>query len=261
MNNNNCKSCAKEPVNQVNVGRFIQKLEEYFSTNDTEGAGRHIEYWENEARNFNDTRGLLSILNEELGYYRRVNDKEKAIAAVEEAVRVLSENGLADSVSGATIYINAATTLKAFGLAQKGMTYFDIAQRTYKANGKDKDFDYAALLNNKASALCDLKLYDEAELCYNRAVEILKEIGKHDGEIAVSLINLAHLYFDRDSTAYRQVEEYLDSAWEYLNSPGIARNGSYAFILSKCIPSYRYFKRELEAEALEEVTKEIYGGK
>ena len=98
----------------------------------------------------------------------------------------------------------------------------------------------------------------EDERCYLSAIEILKEEGKHDGEIAISMINLAHLVFDRDDTAYERVESLLDEAWEYINSPRQPHDANYAFILSKCAPSLDYFKRHDEADALREVAKEIY---
>lgn len=73
-------------------------------------------------------------------------------------------------------------------------------------------FCFAALLNNKAATLNELKRYDYAEENWKNAIEILKKVGYHDGEIAVSLVMLAHLTFDRDDTAYEQVEALLDEA-------------------------------------------------
>ena len=71
-------------------------------------------------------------------------------------------------------------------------------------------YEYAALLNNKAATLHGVKRYDEAEENWKDAIGILKKVGFHDGEIAISLVMLAHLTFDRDNTAYSQVEALLD---------------------------------------------------
>ncbi|HBK02216.1 MAG TPA: hypothetical protein DDY77_04215, partial [Clostridiales bacterium] len=121
--------------------------------------------------------------------------------------------------------------------------------------------EYAALLNNCGSALSELRRFDEAENLMKKAIEILKEDGTHDGEIAVSLINLAHLYYDRDDTSQKEVEKLLDEAWEYINSPRQPHDANYAFILSKCAPSLKYFHRFDEAEAITAVANEIYGKK
>ena len=86
----------------------------------------------------------------------------------------------------------------------------------------------------------------------------MKKVGFHDGEIAISLIMLAHLTFDRDDTAYEKVEALLDEAWEYINSDNQPKDGNYAYVLRKCAPSFDYFQRPMEAQALREVAKEIY---
>ena len=256
--NRACESCVKEPIGTINIVRVIAKVDECFAANDLAQAGETLRYWEREARKLGDSCGLLSVLNEELGYYRRTGERDAALAAVAEAIELLQQKGMTDRVSGATIYVNAATTLKAFGEAERGLPYYDRAEEIYLAQGKGDSYEYAALLNNKALALGDLKRYDEAEACYLKSIEILKAEGKHDGEIAVSYINLAHIVFDRDQTAYERVESLLDLAWEYINSDRQPRDANYAFVISKCAPSLRYFQRDLEADALEEVAAEIY---
>lgn len=251
-----CDSCSKEPQGKINVGRFIDKLDECFKKDNLEEAARLVEYWEQEARAKNDTCGLISVLNEQIGLFRRKNDKEKALRAV----RLIKELMIdADDPSRVTVLVNAATTLKAFGFPEEGLPYFDLAEKIYIKFGLERTYLFAALQNNRSSALCELGRYDEGERCLLQAIDILKQDGTHDGEIAVSLINLAHLTFDRDDNSYAQVEKLLDSAWEYINSDRQPHDANYAFILSKCAPSLRYFKRELEADALEAVAAEIYG--
>lgn len=260
MNNETvCESCSKEPIGKINIGRVIGKLDSFFSSNDLDAAEAHLEYWEREARSLGDERSLLSILNEELGLFRRTGDKAKADLAVSEALAILGNLDVTALPTAATVIVNAATTMKAFGKASEAIPLYSEAEEIYRNAGKSADFDFAALLNNKAAALSELTRFDEAEECYNRAIDILKADGHHDGEIAVSLINLAHLYFDRDDNAYSEVEEALDLAWEYINSARQPHDANYAFILSKCAPSFRYFKRIDEADALEAVAEEIYG--
>jgi len=166
---------------------------------------------------------VLSILNEQIGFYRRINEKEKAIKAANEAIYIIEENNLNNSVGAATVYINVATTMKAFDYAKESLYYFSRAEDVYNNNGKQSDYEYAALLNNKAASLLDLEMYADAKSCYNKAVEILKKEGKHDGDKAISFVSLAQLVFLKDSSAYIEIEEYLDLAWDYLNAPNLIR--------------------------------------
>jgi len=253
-----CRSCVKEPTGRINVARFVDKLDECFARNDINAAKECIAFWQNEADKLGDRRGLLSVLNEAVGLYRKCRDEENAMKCIEKAIDLIYENGLNDSISGATVFINVATALSSFDKFEKALEYYYIADEIYIKQCKTETYEYAALINNQASALNGIKKYDESEKCYLRAIDILKKDGKHDGEIAVSLINLAHLRYDRDSNDIENVENTIDAAWEYINSPNQPHDANYAFILSKLAPSFEYFQRPEQAQALKEVSDEIY---
>lgn len=248
--------------NKINIERFLQKLDSNFNKNDLPGAGECLNFWEGEARSAGDDRALLTILNEYLGYCRRVNDKEKAISAIDECKSLIEKLNLSNTVCAATIYVNAATTSSHFGNAEAGLALYDIAKKCYIDLNKKDTYEYATLLNNSAGVLNTLKKYDEAEKNYLEAIDILKKLGKHDGEIALSLVMLAHVTFDRvddaDDNTYQQVENLLDEAIKYLTSDKIIRDGNFAFILDKCAPSFDYFKRPGQAKAMRDMSKQIY---
>ena len=228
---------------KINIARFIERLDGCFNKNDMKAARECIEYWEAEARRLGDDSGLLTVLNEAVGFYRRSQKKSKALRAMEESLSLVEKLGLTQSLTGATIYINAATTLSFFGREEEGLRLYDKAAVCYLGNNMTETYEYAALLNNKAATLHGVKRYDEAEENWKDAIGILKKVGFHDGEIAISLVMLAQLTFDRDNTAYSQVEALLDEAWEYLNSDNQAKDGNYAYVLRKCAPSFAYFQR------------------
>ena len=244
----------------MDIKRFITKLDSYYMVNDLESADKLIDVWVKEAEEAGDKRSLLTIMNEGLGFYRRTGNYEKAMQCIERVTALIEEVGVQRKVSGATVYVNMATTMKAFGKAAESLKYYDMAESVYLNDDMSDAYEYSALLNNRASALSELKRYDEAELNLIIALEILKKDGKHDGEVAVSLINLAHLVYDRNENDTDRVESLLDEAWDHLTSSKIPHDGNYAFIISKCAPSFRYFNRPDEADALEAVAKVIYDG-
>lgn len=242
----------------IDITRFIDRLDRCFNANDMKSAREHIEFWENEARRIGDNRGLLAILNEEVGFYRRNKKKNKALTAMQESLSLVEQLGQAESLSGATVYINAATTLSFFGSEEESLSLYSKAASYYRKAAKTDSYEYAALLNNRAGTLYELKRYDEAEADWLQAIGILKRVGYHAGEIAISLVMLAHLTFDRDETSYEKVEALLDEAWDYINSDDQPKDGNYAYVLRKCAPSFDYFQRPIEAQALREVAQEIY---
>ena len=70
----------------IPVARFIDRLDAAFNRNDMKSAQECIRFWEAEARRLNDERGLLTVLNEAVGYYRRAKKKTRALEAMEESL-------------------------------------------------------------------------------------------------------------------------------------------------------------------------------
>ena len=89
--NISCKGCSKEPQERINIMRFVNRMDEHFRRNDLEGAVATVEFWQAEAQRLHDTAALLSVLNEELGLFRRLKDEEKALKAIELALNILTQ--------------------------------------------------------------------------------------------------------------------------------------------------------------------------
>lgn len=254
-----CKGCSKESYDTIPISRVISKLDELFATNDLDAVGRLLEYWEREARNLLDERGLLEILNEEIGYYRRTNDKEKALSAVSEAFELIEKLGFGNSESSGTVYLNGATTMKAFGRAYEAMEYYEKAKNIYLSHLSPNDYRMAAFYNNISSAYIDIGDVGNAENCCYRAIEILEKVDGCNGEIAVTLINLAHMYYKADPCDER-IYESVERAYGLLTDKNNVHNGNFAFLCSKCYPSFGFFGYfEFEKE-IRELTEKIYAG-
>ncbi len=257
MKNNKCDSCSKEKQDKVPVLRVINKLDEYFSVNDLKGAEELLNYWVDEAQRLEDSSGFLSMLNEQVGLYRRLNDSEKGLKAVEYALSLINEKNFYSSAV-ATIYINCATTLKAFGKVSEGLPYYKKAEQMYLELNENDNFKYASLYNNMASAYAEIGKFKLSEESYVKAIDILTKTGSNEGEIAVSYVNLAHLYFENDPFN-EKVGECMELAWDKLNSAHISHDGNFAFICSKCAPSFEYFGYFQKSEKLKNEAEKIYG--
>ena len=254
--------CVKEPIGTIPIGRIIDKLDSLFAHNQMYEVGEVLRYWEKEARALYDSKGLLEILSEEIGYYRKVGDKDRGLAAVNEALSLLSCNVNESSVNNATIYLNCATTMKAFGKAEEALPYYDKAKEAYERLLSPGDYRLAGLYNNYATALKDLERYDEAREYFKEAIGLLQAKEGVYGEVAVSYVNLAHLEYDaayaKGEDADDKVDECLDKAWECLNDENIAHDGNYAYICEKCAPAYGFFGYFMQKAELEKRANEIY---
>ncbi len=254
-----CPSCTKESNMSIPITRILKKMDGLFSKNDLRSVGILLEYWENEARNLGDERGLLEILNEKIGYFRRTADSEKALRAVTEAFMLIEKLEACEQLSSATVYLNGATTMKAFGKARDAMKYYEKAREIYEKNLESNDFRLAAYHNNISSAYRELGDVENAAKACIRALEILKGQNDHIGEMAVTNVNLAHIYYDADPCDER-IYEHMDKAWELLSSKEIVHDGNFAFIASKCYPSFGFFGYFEYEKTLKELSEKIYEG-
>lgn len=261
-----CSQCGGEnfyypdqnkPEGTIPVDRIIRKIDALFDKNDYPAAGRLLEHWENEARQLRDRRGELSVQSELMGYYRKVGEREKGIKSVERGLELVRLLGMGNTVSGATVLLNAATTLKSFGEVQRALSLYNDAEKVYAAHLDANDARFGGFYNNCALALVDAKRYEEAETCYKKALAVMERTEHGETDAAITYVNMAHMYDE-----WKKDEELcsacMDKAAELLDTPTLPRNGYYAFVCSKCAPSFGYFGYFLADEDLKNRAKEIY---
>ena len=257
-----CSTCnkAKKASQHIPVQRVIEKLDRFFDTNDLSGAKGLLEYWQAEAQSVGDTSGELSIVNEMLGLYRKTAEKEKGQKAVARSLELLALTAKTETISGATILINAATTSKAFGEPEKAVPLYEKAIEIYKACGVlEDDLQFAALYNNFATTLVDLEVFEKAKELYEKAIAITSRQVESLLDCAVSYVNLAHLYERWQGAESEHIEVCMKKGEALLRDERINQNAYYAFVCEKCAPSFDYFGYFVLAKKLTDKAREIYG--
>lgn len=245
----------------IPVSRMMEKLDEYLNKADYVSADNLLTYWQQEAKELNDVSGELSVLSEMMGLYRRTNNKEKGLFAVDRGFELIAKHNLEEMVSTATVYLNGATTLKCFGKAEESIQFYKKAEDIYLKNLDPYDYKMGGLYNNMALAYVDLNDFEKSEMMYLKALEIMEHIGKDKLlEAALTLVNMAHMYFKflDDEECINKVKQCMDKAYDYLTLKDIEQNGYYAFCVSKCVPSFKYFEYESKSEELDRRVKAIY---
>ena len=249
-----------EPTERaIPVPELIRELDGLYNSG-REAEGRaFLEKWQDRAAALGDWRGELAMLNELLGSYRRCGDAEKGLFAVEDALALIREHRMGSTVSGATVMLNAATTLKAFGRAEQSVPIFEHVCRVYGENLDPLDYRFGGLYNNMALSYQDVGDYDKAEKHFELALRVIERCPSPDNELAVTWCNLAELY-DRQDTEDPRIAACMEKAWHHLNAPSVVRDGYHAFTISKCAPTFDYFGFFLYAIELRERAEAIYAG-
>ncbi len=260
------EDCVPIPARQV-----VEDLDKFLETNDVEGAELHLTEWLKKAREGKDKAGELTVLNEMMGFFRSIGKEKEGLDSVKEGLSLLESMDLKESVTAGTTWINAATTLKAFGRAGEAMPLYERAWRAYNGNLDPGDYRFAGLSNNMALTCVDMGDYVRAGKYYQTAMNIMKNLPRGSMEMAVTYVNLACMYdawghrsdLEGDEAAPTdwdsRIWSCLDTAMEYLNDPEAVRDGYYAFTCSKCAGTFGYFGQFRRKKELETRAKEIYG--
>ena len=245
--------------NSLNIPEIIKELDGLLNKGLEKEAGKFLEEKRAQAEKLSDWRGELSLLSELMGYHRRSLNKERGIFAVKKGMELIKEHNLGRTVSGATIILNAATSLKCFGEAESSIPLFIHVSRVFSENLSPEDYRFAGLYNNMALSYEDIHDYEKAEEYFKMALSVLIKIGGNENELADTCCSLAELY-DKQDPEDERIEKCMEKAWEYLNSPELEFNGYHAFSLTKCIPAFDYFGYFLWAGELRERVEKIYAG-
>ena len=139
----------------IDVPQIIKDLDALYAQGRENEAQGFLEAQLHEARAIGDWRGKLSMLSELLGQYRRSMDEAKGIGTVNEALELIRAHRMAETLSGATVMLNAATTMKCFGRARESIPLFCHVSRIYSSKLDPADYRFPGLYNNMALSYAD----------------------------------------------------------------------------------------------------------
>ena len=238
--------------------RILARLDEHLARNDYAAAERHLLYWLAEKEG---TPVALTLSNELMGLYRKLERHDEAIAAAKRALALIGQLGLDETLTAATTYLNTATVLHAADKTAEGLPYFERARALYEAHLPEDDARLGGLYNNMGLALVALSRFDEARALYARALSVMEKLPDGAGEVAITLLNLADAARIEQGAEAAEAETsaLIARAWQLLDTYP-ARDGHYAFVCEKCAPIfgfYGYFRYERE---LAERAGRIYEG-
>ena len=246
------------PEKRLDLAKIISECDRLFNAEKTAELGEYLRSCRAEAQQLGDKSSELSIVNEMLGHYRMAGDAERGLPAIDDALALLRELGAAQTVSGATIKLNAATALKAFGKTADALKLYDDVFRIYGRELDPADWRFAGLLNNMAAAYADAGDLPRAEAYYRQALSVL---GKTDAKMdaAVTHVNLAQLYFQADPDDARIGAE-LDAAMAIFDAPDAVYDTYYAHTCRKCASAFGFFGRAEDENELNGRADALYAG-
>lgn len=251
--------------------RIMQKLDEYMSHRDYDGAQRHLLYWLEEAQAIGDKRGQLMLRNELVGHFRKTGDAQQAFLHAREALQLVEELGYQGTISAGTTYTNVATAYNAFQRHEESLQLFQKATAAYESSPHTAPQLLGGLYNNQALVCVSLGRFEEAQNLYAKALETMERVENGELEQAITYLNMADAAVAQasaesgtdplasgDALCEETVERCLDKAQELLDTPGIPHDGYYAFVCEKCAPVFDHYGYFLASQDLQQRAKDIY---
>ena len=232
----------------ISAERVLAKLDGYLATNDTAAAERHLRYW-------------LAEAEEMMGLFRKLGNKEASLSAAHDALATVERLDIAEGLGAATTYLNVATVYKAFGMAEKGIPFFERAEEIYEKSLPDNDARLGGLYNNMALSLVDLGRFEEAKGLYRRALRVMEQVKDAAPELAITYLNMASAAEAERGCleATEEIESLLLEARHLLDGHPV-KDGNYAYACEKCASVYAYYGHFLYAEELSARARRIYEG-
>ena len=240
------------------IPELIKELDALYAKNDLAAAEILIDEGIEQALGAGDWKSELSLVSEQLGLYRKTMEKDKALKAIADAQRLIGEHAMGRTVSGATVLLNAATTMKCFGNAEGSLPLFEHVLTVYSENLDPKDYRFAGLYNNMALSCEDTGAFEKAEAFFGRALAVLEKLPDTNNDIAVTWCNLAELYYARDCEDER-VSACMENAGDKLLDPALKHDGYFAFTAGKCLPLFDAFGFFYYASRLRKILEESNG--
>ena len=241
--------------------RILDKLDGYLARQDLAAAERHLTFWLEEAIATRDIATEMLVRCELVGLYRKLDRREEALSAVRTTLERVGALGLADTVGGATAYLNCATAYKAFGDPETSLPLFLHAREIYERDLPEGDARLGGLYNNMALTLVDLERFSEADALYRRAVAVMETVPRGGLEVAITYLNMASAAEAERGLldAEEEILSLLDRARALLDAER-EEDGYYAFVCEKCASVFGYYGRFAYAEELSSRARRVYEG-
>lgn len=179
----------------MTVEEFFKKLDGFFEKNEIDKVEPFLVSGLEEAKEAEDYGLYISVANEMIGFYRSISQFKKAFDISEDVLLLMEELNLDGTEHFATTLLNVATAYRAAGKQEEAYRYYRQALMIYEQVLSPQDARFAGLYNNMGILLENMGKNEEAAESLEKALAIIEKIEGADMERAVTLTNLALIYF------------------------------------------------------------------
>lgn len=188
---------------------------------------------------------VLGILSELMGYYRVHAMFDLGNTMAKNAIKILYNMQLENSIIAATTYLNIATLYRAQKQNKASLEYFNKCLSIYTISLNESDERFISLYNNMSLVYVELNELDNALLYANKAIQLLQIENTNKTYIAITYTNISQIYFNQNKV--KEGKDSLEKAitlFKQYDSDSPHYNAALA-----SLAHYHYLQKEYE-EAL-----------
>lgn len=200
----------------MDINRVLSEYDAIESTHDFNRIETFLVEKIEEAKAEGDNGALITLLNEQIGFYREISEYQKSITSCRDLLLVMDEQGIKGTVPYATSILNIANACRAAGLLKESNLYYNEVLRIYNEKLSPGDYAFAPLYNNMALLFQEMGDYMSACDCLKKALALVKNYPEAKDKIAITHTNLALSLMKNNE--YDEAEYNLNEAFKIFDS-------------------------------------------
>lgn len=216
------------------VDKFLAGLDAIFDAHEASTkAGPYLEQAAVDAENAGDDAGLLTVLNETMGFYRSQGKHKENQWIIQRALELAAKMGIEGTDAWTTTLINAATGQRAAGNYDQAEDLYHMALDSAARTLSPTDRRLAALHNNLSMVYSETNRNDKAESELREALRILEQSSpdaSSDLDVASTNTNLALVLLAEKNLA--EADRHATHALEIYRTGHLEHSAHYASALA-----------------------------
>lgn len=236
----------------MNIEEVLSQLDSLFANHQVNRVEDFLTGKVKEALQEGDRSAVITLMNELIGHYREMGEADKSTEYCRQVLLLMQDMGLEGTVSYATTLINVANAYRAAGLLRESMAAYQDVKAIYEDALACNDFRYASLYNNMSLLFQEMRDYESACDCLERALGIVSLYNDARIEAAVTYTNLAvsQLKLGRYEEAIENLKRAfslfeMDEDKDYHYSGALSAMGEAQYMAGNLEESARYYQLAL----------------
>lgn len=229
----------------MNINQVLEELDRLFEEKKIKEVEPYLIHQLETATQEKDYGAVLTILNEQIGYYRSISKFPEAMAALKQAKDCIRQMDLSGTEHEATTLLNGATALRAAEAYEEAMKEYETVERIYQNTIDEFDYRFASLYNNMSILYTVLEQYALATECLEKALRVLEHLENSQIEQAITYTNLA-LNYNKMQEKERK-HQALTKALSLFETYADNKDAHYAAALSALAGAYFEMGELMEA--------------